>query len=247
MPFCRATDRQTGKKMSAMNAATTLKADVLVVGGGLTGLAQACALGAQGVIVVLIERRPLAALVEPSHDGRVTAIARGGKLLLERIDAWRHLEGGAEPIRDIVVGEAGSPVRVHYDRRLVGDAPLGFIVENRLIRAALMARLAELPEVTVVAPGELVALERGPAAVRARLADGRNVQAALLAACEGRGSGTREAAGIGVQRWHYHQTAFVCSFAHPLPHGGRALERFFPDGPFAFLPQHGSEAAPHRS
>jgi 2-octaprenyl-6-methoxyphenol hydroxylase len=221
--------------------------DVLIIGGGLTGLALACALGSSGASACLVERRPLEAMVEPAHDGRVTAIARGSRQLLERIGAWRHIVGGAQPILDIEVGEGGSPARVHYDHRAVGDEPLGWIVENRVIRRGLMDRLAELDGIEVAAPAEIAALERLPGRVEARLADSRELRASLLAVCEGRFSTTREAAGIGARRWTYGQTGIVCSFAHEKPHGGRAVERFFPDGPFAILPQTGTADHPHRS
>lgn len=224
----------------------SLDVDVLVIGGGLTGLALAAALGHAGAATALVERQPLDRLVEPEHDGRVTAIARAGRLLLERIGAWQKLGDAAEPILDIKVGEGGSPMGVRYDRAEVGGGPLGWIVENRLLRLALMARLAELPAVSVLAPAELTRLSRAPR-VEAALADGRRLRAQLVAACEGRGSATRAAAGIGARRWSYDQTGIVCSFAHPQPHGGVALERFFPDGPFALLPQCSDGQGQHRS
>ncbi len=210
--------------------------DVVVVGGGPTGLALACALGSAGLSVLLVERRPLAELIEPHMDGRVTAVARGSKLLLEGIGVWPGCVGEAEPILEIVVGEGGSPVKVRYDHRAIDEEPLGWIVENRVLRQALTARLAELPSVRVAAPGEIVRLERGTSMATVELADGTTVQAALVAAAEGRRSSTREAAGIGVRTWSYGQIGLVATFSHPLPHGGMAIERFFPDGPFAMLP-----------
>ena len=230
-----------------MNEQIETRVDVLLLGGGPTGLALACALGAVGATGLLVERRPLEALVEPDHDGRVTAITRGGRLLLERVGVWRYLADAAEPILDIVVGEAGTPVQVHYDRREVDGDPLGWIVENRALRLALMARLADLPAIQIAAPDEVASLTREGAGATATLRSGRQIRAALVAACEGRGSATREAAGIGVRQWTYGQTGIVCSFAHRLPHGGNAVERFFPDGPFAILPQQGAPETPHRS
>ena len=36
------------------------------------------------------------------------------------------------------------------------------------------------------------------------------------------------------------QTGIVCTIGHGLPHEGLAVERFFPDGPFARLPMTGN-------
>lgn len=213
--------------------------DVVVIGGGLTGLALACALGQAGATVALVEKVLLERLVEPAHDGRVTAVALGTKKLLEGIGAWRFMEREAQPIRDIEVAEAGSPARVHYDHREVGGEPLGWIVENRVIRTGLMRRLEELGEISVMAPATAAEVIRQPSRTEVVLGDGRRLRASLVAACEGRFSPTREKAGIGVRRWGYGQTAMVATLAHERPHEGLAIERFFTDGPFALLPMTG--------
>lgn len=219
------------------------RADVIVLGGGLTGLALACALGHAGCRVVVVERAPLASLVEPTHDGRVTAIARGSRILLATIGVWRHVGEEAQPIRDIVVGEAGSPVRVRYDHREVGREPLGWIVPNRAIRQALMARLAELTDVRILAPATMASMERALTGAVVRLADGRELRGDLVAVCDGRRSGIRESVGIGARTWAYGQTGIVATLAHDQPHRGLAVERFFPDGPFALLPMTGNRCS----
>jgi 2-octaprenyl-6-methoxyphenol hydroxylase len=220
-----------------------LRTDVLIVGGGLTGLALAAALGSAGIAALLVERRPIPRLTATNYDGRVTAIARGSKLMLEATGIWAHLAGEVEPIRDIVVGERGSPATVRYDHREAGGGPLGWIAENRCIREALLRRLEDLPTVTIAAPACIARLERGPSVVRGELSDGRRLAAGLVAAAEGKESASRAAAGIGVRRWDYGQIGIVCTLRHEKPHGGLALERFFPDGPFARLPMRGNRSS----
>jgi 2-octaprenyl-6-methoxyphenol hydroxylase len=213
--------------------------DLAIIGGGPTGLALAAALGGAGFSVLVVERQPLARLTAPGFDGRVTAIARGSQLLLDAIGVWPALAPLAEPILDIVVGETGSPATVHYDHRDVGREPLGWIAENRHIREALLARLAELPEVELAAPASVARLERDGPAAKVELADGRLFRAPLVAVAEGKESPTRTLAGIGAQRWQYGQTGIVCTLRHERPHLGCAVERFFPDGPLARLPMQG--------
>jgi 2-octaprenyl-6-methoxyphenol hydroxylase len=219
--------------------------DLLVIGGGLTGLALACAVAGEGLRVLLVERRSLAATLAPPFDGRVTAIAPGSRRLLEAIGIWPKLAGDAEAILDIEVGERDSPLRVHYDHREVGDEPLGHIVENRLLRAALLARAEALSQasLTLAAPDRVTRLDRRGAAVTVRLASGLAAQAALCAVAEGRQSETRAAAGINVMRWNYDQTGMVATIGHALPHHGLAIERFFASGPFAILPMTGNRSS----
>jgi 2-octaprenyl-6-methoxyphenol hydroxylase len=219
--------------------------DVLVAGGGMTGLALACALAGARVRVLLIEQRALPATTELPFDGRVTAISRGSRHLLEGIGVWPHLAGEAQPILEIEVGERHSPLTVHYDHRAVGGKPLGHIVENRVIRRALLRRMTELAGgvLAIAAPDQPARIERRAEGVEVRLASGARPRAGLLAAADGRESPLRDLAGIGVMRWSYEQTGIVATIAHGEPHHGRAFERFFATGPLAMLPMLGRRSS----
>lgn len=230
-----------GKEQAAREE--PLEVDLAIAGGGLTGLALAAALGRAGAELAVIEQAPLAALVEPEHDGRVTAVARGSQRFLASLGVWPSIAPDAEPILEILVGEAGSPLGVRYDHREVGREPMGWIVPNRTLRLALQAAVAELPAVAVLAPARIATLEPGPFAIRLGLEDGRAVEARLLAVCEGRLSPTRELLGIADRRFDYRELAIVCTLRHERPHRGRAVERFFPDGPFAVLPMRGRRSS----
>ena len=219
--------------------------DLIIAGGGMTGLALACAVAGAGVPALLVEQRGLPATTEPPFDGRVTAISRGSRHLLAGIGVWPQLADEAQPILDIEVGERHSPLTVHYDHRAVGGEPLGHIVENRLIRRALLRRIGELASgaLEVAAPDRPARIERRADAVQLALASGRRVRAGLLAAADGRSSPLRDLAGIGVMRWNYEQTGIVATIAHAVPHHGRAFERFFATGPLAMLPMQGRRSS----
>jgi 2-octaprenyl-6-methoxyphenol hydroxylase len=219
--------------------------DLVIIGGGLTGLALACATAGAALRVLLVERQPLAATVAPPFDGRVTAVAQGSRHLLEAISVWPALAGEAQPIRDIRVGERHSPLTVHYDHRAVGDQPLGHIIENRLLRGALLRRAEQLAAttLTLAAPAQLERLECRDSQARLRLRGGDEIAGALVAVAEGRASPTRAAQGIEILRWDYRQTGIVATIAHERPHRGLAVERFFPDGPFAILPMTGRRSS----
>jgi 2-octaprenyl-6-methoxyphenol hydroxylase len=224
-----------------------LTPDALIVGGGLAGLSLATALGAAGIPTIVVDReRPATAAADP-FDGRGSAIAWGSAQALRGIGLWRLLAEHAAPINEIRVSDGASLLFLHYDHREVGGEPLGYIVENRFIRRALYARLAELPAVGLLAPALVDSLERTSGGVRAKLADGRTIRARLAIAADGRESPSRARAAIGATRWTYPQTGIVCSIRHDRPHRGMAHERFLPAGPFAVLPLPDSESGEHRS
>ncbi|HEY4133809.1 MAG TPA: UbiH/UbiF/VisC/COQ6 family ubiquinone biosynthesis hydroxylase [Alphaproteobacteria bacterium] len=243
--------------------APDFEADLLVVGGGMVGMTFAVAAASAGLTVIALEREDPAKLLDAGFDGRVSAIAAGSRRAFEGIGLWNHVlaQGNvAEPIRDIRVSDGDSLAFVHYDSRALARADsfstilrgsraqahdahhdveaesFGHIVENRVIRAALAARLKELPAITRLAPAMLADVVNEPACAVARLTDGRRIHARLVVSAEGRDSSLRAARGIAVTRWSYPQTAIVCTIAHERPHGGVAHERFLPVGPFAILP-----------
>src|SRR5690606_5791469 len=94
----------------------------------------------------------------------------------------------------------GLPAFLRFDADEIGDRtdgePLGYMIENRHIRAALAAAIRE-QGVQVLAPASVQAVEHGPFAAVVRLVDGRTLTAPLVVGAEGRGSKVRESAGIG--------------------------------------------------
>ena len=210
--------------------------DVAIVGGGLVGSTLALALGGAGFRVALIDREPPARLVADAYDGRASAIALGSKRVLAGLGLWERLAQDAGPIRDIRVSDGPSRLFLHYDHRAVNDEALGYIVENRHLRRALAAALAECPAVARHAGIAVAAVERRTDDVRLALSDGPALAARLVVGADGRGSRVREAAGIPITAWRYAQTAIVCSVRHERPHHAVAHERFLAAGPFALLP-----------
>lgn len=215
---------------------TDLAFDVLVVGAGMVGGSLAAALGRVGLRIAVVDREAPETLTATAFDGRTSAIAHGSKRILEGAGLWPALAEEAEPIRDIRVSDGGSPLFLHYDHAEVGDAPLGYIVENRALRRAVFAHLAQASGVDLFAPATVATAHRAAGGTRVELADGRRLTAPLVVAADGKGSRLRREAGIAVATWTYPQHAIVCVARHERPHRGVAHERFLPAGPFAILP-----------
>jgi 2-octaprenyl-6-methoxyphenol hydroxylase len=221
----------------------TTAADVAIVGGGLVGGVLALALAHGGAAVVVIDRLAPAAQTDAGFDGRASAIAFASQRMLAAIGLWPRLAADATPIRDIRVADGASRLFLHYDSEDVAAPALGYMVENRHIRAALFAALSETATVRLVAPAEVTALDTAGARARITLAGGDSVAAPLIVGADGRGSSIRTFAGIAVRDWAYPQTAIVCTVAHEKPHMNVAHEHFLPAGPFAILPLAGNRSS----
>ncbi|TAN63440.1 MAG: 2-octaprenyl-6-methoxyphenyl hydroxylase [Magnetospirillum sp.] len=220
----------------------TLRVDVVVIGGGPVGGLLAAVLAGAGVVVAVVEAVPPAALAAAGSDARAIAVSYTSRKVIAAAGAWESMAPEAGPILEIRVTDNASPLFLHYDHLEIGDHPLGWIVPNPAIRRGILERLTASPGVHLLAPARITRLDRHPGGVEVELDDGRRIIAALAVAADGRGSKTRDAAGIAVTRRAYGESGIVCTMTHALPHHGIAHERFLPAGPFAILPLAGNRS-----
>jgi 2-octaprenyl-6-methoxyphenol hydroxylase len=220
------------------------RADVIIFGGGLVGLALASALDSSGVSAILVDPADPAPRGQASFDGRTSAVSSSSMRMLQTIGVAEHLAEPGCPIWRIAVADGLKPGGLHFDAD--DQEPLGFMHENRNLRAALHARAEAGKNVWLLWKSRVSNVERRAAAVVVSLADGRRLTAPLLIAADGRNSATRDAAGIRMARWKYDHQAIVSVLRHERPHEHVAYEIFYPTGPFALLPMN-DDAQGHRS
>jgi 2-octaprenyl-6-methoxyphenol hydroxylase len=224
------------------------QADIVISGGGMVGLSLGLALAQGGFRTVVADIAPLPTQLDPTFDGRVSALAYASIRMYRALGVWGALEKDAQPIREILVtdgapGRAAAPFSLHFDSAEVGAPQLGAIVENRHIRAALQARAQDEKNLTLIAPAAVKSVSPEGGRVTAALGNGETVAAALAVAADGRVSPLRDAAGIKTIGWSYPQIGIVATVEHEKPHNGVAYEHFLPAGPFAILPMTGNRAS----
>jgi len=218
--------------------------EVLVAGGGLTGLLLGIACAGTGLEVAIVDPADPAAVLDDDFDGRCSAIAYGSFRVLVALGLWPEIGPWAEPIKEIRVADDESPLFLHYDHgQLRSGAPLGYIVENRVLRRVLIERARSLPSLSFLAPLAVSSVNTSAFAAVVAATDGRRLTVRLVAAADGRKSRLRRAAGIPGVEWRYRQTAIVTTVRHEHSHGGIAVEHFLPAGPFAILPMTGNRSS----
>jgi 2-octaprenyl-6-methoxyphenol hydroxylase len=223
-------------------------AELVIAGGGLNGMLLGVACAGAGLSTIVIDRQDPAAMMADSFDGRTSAIAYGSRLVFDGIGLWPAIESQAEPIREIRVADDGSPLFLHYDHRELApgantNIPLGYIVENRVLRGALFDQAATLPSLRLFAPRAVASMDATEGGATVSLADGTRLRTRLVAAADGQNSPLRRAAGIRTVEWRYSQTGIVTTVAHQRTHRGVAVEHFLPAGPFAILPMTGNRSS----
>src|SRR3954454_1345264 len=220
------------------------RADVIIFGGRMIGMALASALDASGLSAIVVDPADPAPRGQSSFDGRTSAVSSSSMRMLETIGLTAHLAEPGCPIRTIAVADGLEPGGLHFDAD--EDEALGWMHENRNLRAALQARAEAGKSSWLLWKSQVTDVDRAEHGVTVSLADGRKLNAPLLIAADGRKSATREAAGIRVARWRYKHQAIVSVLRHEQPHDHVAYEIFYPTGPFALLPMT-DDAGGHRS
>ncbi|SEN33418.1 FAD-dependent monooxygenase [Palleronia pelagia] len=222
--------------------------DVIIAGGGLNGCTLALALASGGLDVALIDPVPVDTRGGAEFDGRSYALSAASRALLGALGLWPGLADGAQPILDIRIsdGTAGtgpSPLTLEFDHAQIEEGPMGFMVEDRHLRPALLDAIDKDARITAITGVSVTGQAPHASGVTATLSDGREIDGRLLVGCDGRRSATAQRAGIRRTGWEYPQNALVAAIGHERPHDGVAHQFFMPEGPLAILPLKGNRCS----
>ena len=213
--------------------------NVVVIGGGLTGLATALAIGQTG-------RRT--SLIDPDsdrNDARTTAMLGPTVEFLQRLRVWDAIEPHTAPLRTMrIIDGSRHLVRAPtttFEASEIDQTEFGFNVPNGRAAEALREAIAECNTITVYA-AKAVAIEHEEHIV-VRLEDGTTLGCALVIGADGRNSIVRQTANIGVRSWSYPQSALVTTFEHRLPHNDISTEFHTEYGPATQVPLPGNRSS----
>ena len=212
-------------------------ADVIVVGGGLTGGTLSCALAEKGLEVTLVDQ------IDPhttiSADGRSFALSRSSYNIFSKLGMWPEQ---ATPITKIHTSDGLLPQWIEYHEDDVNGGPLGYVVDSGLLKSRILEKVLLSKNIRLYAPTSVIRLERTESHALIETNSGEILKAPLCIAADGKFSTLRTWAEIPLIQWSYDQIAIVCNMAHTLPHNNQAFEHFLASGPLAFVPRQGNES-----
>jgi 2-polyprenyl-6-methoxyphenol hydroxylase-like FAD-dependent oxidoreductase len=198
--------------------------DILVRGTGAVGLAAALALARQGWHVALLDTQPDAAANTNSRaksdaqpdDVRAFALNAASVRLLTELKVWDALPTSARTaVHDMRV-EGDSPGAVlDFSAWQQGLDALAWIVDAAALEQALRSAARFAPHISWVSAA---------------------VPAALNVVAEGKGSSTRQAQAVPLQRQGYGQRALAARLATDVPHANLARQWFRSPDVLALLP-----------
>ncbi|MCY4330082.1 MAG: FAD-dependent monooxygenase, partial [Endozoicomonadaceae bacterium] len=212
--------------------------DIIVLGGGLNGLAAALALSESDLSIALVENSDLTQKQTPPsrYDSRVCALTEASYCFLDNLAVWNEVDCSRVCEFDRVEAwDAEGIGRIVFHAREAGHLQLGRIAENSVMLSGMLKRLAA-SQVKCFDNTEVTGLEKTSSRISLLLADNKVITAKLLIAADGAHSKVRQWSFIPQIRRDCLHHAIICTVKTRTSHQHCAWQVFLESGPLAFLP-----------
>ncbi len=220
--------------------------DLVIIGGGMVGASLALSLADSGLKIAVVDQQSLSPA--PSDDttpyaARVSALTEASVNLFQQLGAWPLMQSQRVcPYSKMYVWDAEGTGDIAFDADEINHSHLGHIVENDVIRSALLDRLSQTgielfsgqSSIDCQLNDELHTVTLGDATPQKKFQ--KKLQAKLLIATDGAESGLRKQAGIPSSQRDYLHHAVVTTVETEAYHQDTAWQVFLDTGPLAFLP-----------
>ncbi|MGP1924380.1 MAG: FAD-dependent 2-octaprenylphenol hydroxylase [Arsenophonus sp. NEOnobi-MAG3] len=215
--------------------------DVVIVGGGMVGLALACGLHGCGMRIAVIEHSSLQDQFDPQEAPslRVSAINAASQKLFDYLGVWQTIvQKRVGSYQKIEVWEQDSFGRIQFDAKDYYLPGLGYIIENLIIRGSLWQQAQSSTDITLLTDNILKKVGFGENEVFMTFDNEQMLTARLVVGADGTNSWVRQKADIPFSFWDYEHTALVATIRTEMPHIHTARQSFHKDSILAFLPLH---------
>ncbi len=210
--------------------------DIVIVGGGMVGLACAVALADTSLRIAIVENnRPELNWPNTNYDLRVSAINPATIQMLLKFNLWEHIL--AERVgcfKNMSVWANNATLQ--FSATTVNRPELGFIIENRILRKVLWEKAEKQQNIHILCPVKLNKVESKTKQVELTTTDNIQLTTHLLIGADGANSWLRQYLSFPINTHDYHQNAIVATVKTEHPHQETAWQHFLPTGPLAFLP-----------
>ncbi len=222
-----------------------MKTEVLIIGGGIAGLALALLLGKTGLSVIIVEPRPFPLSSREEHFGRTAALMGESVNILKSLEIWEEIESKTAPLQTMRIIDDGNPniepVQIDFPAIDIGLNEFGYNVPNMMLHKILGDRAMASETISII-EGKLADFNDNIAT----LEDGKTIRTNLIVGADGRHSKLRDLVGINYTIKEYNQSAITCLISHSLPHNNISTEHHRSGGPFTMVPMPDKEGQ-HRS
>ena len=217
---------------------TKVDYSVIIIGGGMVGLALACALSQSNLSIAVIEAKvPKKKWRATDYDARASSLNQASIRFLKKLQIWDKINPKYySPLEKLCVWDGLGDAQINFDSADIGQQELGAITENREIIRALWAELSTKSNVSLLAPKKpsQITTEKNYAVIE--LDDGQQLKTQLVVGADGARSSVREMMDSDTHERSYQQKAIVAVVSTEMPHQQTGWQVFQPTGPLALLP-----------
>lgn len=212
-----------------------MKADIIIIGAGQTGLCFALSLANTPLNIVIIDKQSRDELSSFEPDGRDIALTHTSKKILEDLGVWARIpKTFISPINEAKVldGNSEYALQFHADN---SDC-LGYLVSNHALKEAIYHESETAKNLTKILGETVNFISTNDHSSCVILSNNEKIEASLIVAADGRFSKTRSFFDINVQEYNFKQKATVCKMEIEKPHDNIAYECFNYGRTLAVLP-----------
>lgn len=225
--------------------------DIIIAGGGMIGTTLACTLGKNsrlsGKRILLLESsKDFPYVLSEKYSNRVVSLNQGTKKLLNKIDAWKHInEARFATVKRLQLMDALSDASITFGES--SDEDISYIVENNLIIDAMKKEIKTTNNVETcyeskIKKYHIPGIEDSH--VNISLENGVEYTCDILIGCDGVNSQVRNAIGVHYLNWKYDNTGVVATLTFSEEFDNCiAWQRWLPTGPIALLPLSNSQSS----
>ncbi len=208
--------------------------DVIVIGGGMIGLAFTLELSRKkNFKIAIIEAKECNPKVSSSFHTRVSAITPSSKDFLSSINVWDDIKR-KQGFVATKVWDQNSHGSLNFYAKDEGIEHLGFIVENDLIQSALYKAIDQTKVQVIHAKlNDLIKTDFG---YQITLDNDQSFLCKLVVGADGPKSKVRSLGGIEVSSNDYQQKAIIANIVSDKSLESTTWQRFLSDSIIALLP-----------
>jgi len=218
-----------------------LKTDIVICGGGISGLIMAKSLIHLGLQVTCIEKNKNKKKQSKDTDLRSTALLHPAVNFFKKIGIWQNFESQAQPLNSLVICNL-NPNSEKIDSScefLAEDLSidkLGYNVPNKIIFGELIKLLKTSKKFHYIEGDYVERITPRSFDVVIKTKQKNQITSKLIIAADGRYSNIREILNIKKIKYDYNQQALVFNIKHSFNHDSKSYEIYKSEGPCTLVP-----------